>query len=322
MLRTNFLFTDLVCPSPYSTETLDNQGLGGSEGSLVKVAEGLGKMGLRVIVHEHCLAAPMPGKNIFYISDAELVDVEQTDVVIHQRKVNPPLIEWYPKARHYLNCQDVFDDRAILEISMYIDKIKVICVSKWQRDSLMLRLPMANAMVIYNPVYDALYPLAEKNVTYDPTKLVWLSSPHKDLDYAITLLDKLIKQSGINFKLHVYNPGYLNIHKINHPNVVLHGARPAKEMLIEASDSLCLFMTMNKWKETFGIVAAEMNAIGVPVAAIRNRDALNETGGHHLSDNEEELLDKVISWSKNRRPKVSGNEKFKLSNLLKQWGNL
>lgn len=322
MYCADFLFIDNVCPQPYETSMLKTKGMGGSESSLIKIAEGLGAIGVNVAVYEHNLAIPVQGEYATFINREFLDLFTDVKVVVHQRKLDISICEKLPKAKHLMWCHDL-DPNAMYSIITDLKKYKitVICVSKFQMRLFKKYLKGVKIDYIYNPIHDNMYKFSNIDIKYDNLKLVWMSSPHKDLEYAVSVLDKLRAKSGLDFKLHCFNPGYIQVRGLGHPYVIWHGSQPNHLMLREASDALCLFMPMHKWKETFCIVAAEANCIQLPVVAFKGRDALDETAqeGKYLCSTEEQMLDMLIHWHKHGRPTVCGNSAFKLSHVLEKW---
>lgn len=316
----DIIFIDEVCPKPYETATLKHEGMGGSESSLIKIAEGLCLYSINIAVYQHNRVAPIMGERALYISK-EILEQSTTKVVIHQRHISDLALHLFPKAKHMVWCHDLNQNYFRQNEGLLIEKdITLVCVSRWQRNQFRDVIHGVDIRYIYNPIHDALYELGKKNKTHNKLKLSWLSSPHKDLDYAIDVFNKIRAQSGLDFKLHVYNPGYLGVRGVGDPNVIFCGSLPNHKLLVDASDSLCLFMPMPKWPETFCIVAAEMNCLGIPVIAFKGKDALDETGnaGKYLCETESDVIKRVLQWHEHR-PTVQGNTNFKLSNVLKDW---
>lgn len=304
----DFLFIDCVSPYAYETSMLKTRALGGSEATLIKIAEGIAALGLKVIVAEKQLLVPIMGDNVIYIPFEE-VHLVDSSITVHMRDVT--FKSKHPKQYVWMH------DMPTQDPQYYKDRfgdVKPIYVSHFQKNQY-----DNGKSVIYNPIHDKLYEYGSNKLKYDPHKLVWLSSPHKDLEYAVTVFDRLRERSKLPYRLHVFNPGYIGVNRIDHPHITYEGALSNHEMIKRASDALCLFMPMNKWKETFCIVAAEMNSLGIPVAAFSSRDALDEVAPSCLSVNEDDLISKVIHWSKGSRPNPKRNKKYRLTEIVSQW---
>jgi len=313
----DYCFVDLVAPHAYETSMLRTRGLGGSESTMIKVCEGLA-LNNKVACFQSHMKACIMGENAVYI-DASTFSESYAKFIIHMRAFSMPVCQSSIESKHFLWMHDL-----IVPDNMHIIKafhIPIIVVSRFHKKWLQERTAYENIHVIYNPIHDNVFNLSRHNVTYNKLKLSFMSSPHKDLDHVIHLVGELREQSKLPFELHCFNPGYINA-KIDSPFVYNHGSVSNIEMLKEISDSLCVFMPMNKWLETFCIVAAEANAIGVPVIALKKRDALDETGGDYLCNTDAHCIERVMKFYKNGRPKVKGNLDFALSKIIKRWENI
>src|SRR5262249_1180883 len=155
------LFYDPLCVQPYDTRTLRSAALGGTEATLVRVADALGAY---VIQHNRR-------------EDWERYRAPQRlpgiDHVIVSREARPlgRVRERYPQARLYLWLHDrlhpgtkrarrLAASAALLRAA----QVTCVCVSDWQRagvEATLAALGLAaevRALTLYNPVDDALAP--------------------------------------------------------------------------------------------------------------------------------------------------------------------
>jgi glycosyltransferase involved in cell wall biosynthesis len=158
-------------------------------------------------------------------------------------------------------------------------------------------------------------------VDYDKNKLIYFSSPHKGLERTLALFPKL---RAHGFTLSIANPGYLPDAAINMDGVTVLGALPHAEVMKELQSSLCVLHLNDVFPETFGLVHAEANALGVPVlTSIKgaNREIL--MNHEQLVDvrDDEAVIRKLLGW-RIQRPVVKGRDEFRLSNVLTEWEKL
>lgn len=331
-MQFDIVFTDSVCYKPYSPQTLRDEPLGGTEASVIRVAEALSQMpvpnmgrNLRVAVLQHNRTQE-EAYGAFYLPINYLNTV---NTVFHVLLRGITYYEYFPKAIKFSWQHDLPDERLLAWRDILIQKkIKLIAVSKWHRTQIRQIVCDANVAdnpkvtYIYNPIPDDIFFDKKEDIPYNPNKLVWMSSPHKGLDKALEVFNNLKAVSGNDkFELHVFNPGYMQDSIKEGNGIKLYGAMPCAHMWNRVKDALCLFYP-SMYKETFGLVAAECNAMHVPVATYENAGLAETVNGYHqlLQPNDEKgLIDRVISWSKGHRPVVLGKHKFKTSEVINEW---
>lgn len=324
-MNLDILFIDTVSPYFYDSSTLDTQGLGGTEATVIRVSEALGLAGFKVGVINHKLEREHIGHNVYFLPLSYLQTVKAKYVVgIRSLKYVPNFAGSLKFVWHH----DLVHKDMLESVPALIKHdIQVIGVSKWHQhhitDSICNRDETLNPIVkyVYNPVQDNIFVPRGISIDYDKNKLVWLSSPHKGLTNAIESFRRLKAVSeNPKFELHVFNPGYLPTDYIDEPGLKIYGSVPPSTIWEHASTSLCVFYP-SEWKETFGLIAAEANAVRCPVAAYEQAglvEVLTPTQLVTLKD-EKALIDKVISWYSGNRPNVYGNKKFKLSEVTLDW---
>jgi glycosyltransferase involved in cell wall biosynthesis len=322
-VQVDVLFADASCPAPYGPTDAKTHGLGGTEAAVIRLAEGFLRTGRSVACYQHGLDEPRTDGDVTLLPGRGIENCAPR-AVIHVRRLVEDFLKFFPRAKHVLWLHEaVFEEERDYVQAIKRTRMDVICVSDWHVEQACEfygdNYPIQR---IYNPVPDEFYERAP--VPADPHKLIWMSSPHKGLDTALDLFAKLRAMSGAPFALHVYNPGYLAIPGLNEPGGVFHGPRPFAQVMDEIGDALCVFHP-SLWYETFCLVAAEVNCLGIPVAGYA-RAALTETAqnGEFLKEpgDEDGILANVLDWSKNGRPNVRGNRAFKLSTVLAQWSVL
>lgn len=321
------IFLDDCTTKYYDRSTLEKKALGGTEASLIRVAEGLAALGLKVAVVECNVPyfAPTMGQHCFFL---HVNDVSDTTCkhYIQLRGVSQP--QMFPGAKRYTWLHDLADEKIkAWEDTLLKGNYQVIAVSRWHKNSIKEYLPNYEKIThIYNPVPDEIYVTAETPTSYDRNVLIWTSSPHKGLGKALEMF-KTIRARNNRMQLIVCNPGYFNLDTntlATIPGVSVYGSMACKNMWAVIQKTLCVFYPC-QFDETFGLVAAEANALGTPIATYR-KAALKEivSSENQTVDTEDEsgLIDKVINWSENGRPLTLGRDGFKHSEILMNWVKL
>lgn len=302
--------------------------MGGTEATVLRVSETLaGKSLHSVYIEQHNRTNPEAwAVPLGYVQTASSVICLRSPIsLINARKR-------FPNAKLYLWCHDL-PNAALGQCLGVIEETKadLICVSNWHRASTVDVLRafgytgQFKIKVIYNPIDDNLKP---DSTPVDRNKLVWLSSPHKGVEYAIDLFRSL-KEFNKDFSFYVLNPGYADSRAalVGVGDLGIHwvGASPHNAGIEHLRSSLCLFYPGNNFPETFGLVFAEANAVGTPVIAHRHGAATeildhpSETLDCH---NRKSVIDRVMKWYNGERPIVRGKPQFRLSNVIKQWEEL
>lgn len=330
MQNKRILFLDLTCPKPYDSSTLLAEPLGGTEATVIRVAEALSRHGHRVVVGQHNRT---DNDGIFFgDSDVAYTDIDHIgrvqDVVVALRtpKAIPFLRKQYPNAKlllwcHDFNHQEIIQDYPVLEGT----GVKILCVSRTHssifKDALLTQLNEVKGITvgfIYNPVADDLQP---DTTPVDPNKLIYFSSPHKGLNHALKIFEQL-RRIRPEYRLVVANPGYMASSDSALANVSQLGALPHSAALSELRSSFCVLHPNTVFPETFGLVYAEANALGVPCIA-HSMGAVSEV--LHPSNpamdcrDQAAVVDRILKWREQGRPAVSCKPEFRLSNVIKAW---
>ena len=308
------LFYDQVCPAPYTYADLTTKPMGGSEASVLRIAAALLERGYTVTHRQKGdgQAMPDPGR------------------VTHVITVRSPghcvlMTEQYPKARHMLLLGDYSSPNDYKYTHLLAQAgVEVILVSEHHKDHWIttmrghgvIQFPKVSR--IYNPIDDDLVPRAEPN----PNKLVFFSSPHKGLERTLQLF-QLLRRQNPGFEISIANPGYYPLPKdLVGEGVRVLGPLPHPEVMREVSDALCVFYPNTVFPETFGIVFAEANALGVPVLAHAFGAApeiLYHPSEYMDTNNIPGVIEKVMAWHSGMRPRVRGKKEFRMSEVIRQW---
>ena len=347
------LFYDPACQQPYDTRTLHAQALGGTEATLVRVADALGAW---VMQHNRTedwqrYRRPQRLPGIMHV----IVNRDSRALAFVQQH--------YPGAKVYLWLHDRLHPRArrarwlaatvpLLRAS----EVTAVCVSDWQRRGVEATLrshgvaEQVRALTLYNPVDDELCP---DGTAVDPDKLVFFSSPNKGLYFALDAFREL-RRAMPRLRLAVGNPGYKALPALQGAGVELLGAQPQSRMHLHVRSALCTFFPNFLIPETFGLVFAESHALGTPVltcdcgaaaeivadpaqllpvsVAARGYEALagglpatwragpaRLAGAAGLFD---AYIERIRQWRAGARPQVAPDARFRLSAISEQWRRL
>lgn len=321
------VFLDQTSPKYYDRLTLDKSAMGGTEASIVRVAESLGALGLNVaVVQTQCEPfEAIMGQYAYFLHANNLPATTTCDHFVQIRGISA--LGLFPKAKQYAWLHDL----SIPDMASWIPKLKkhdvtLVAVSRWHKQNIKQYCDYDKIKYIYNPCPDEIYIQPGFKPHYDPNTLVWLSSPHKGLGNALLMFERLRKENP-KFQLITFNPGYMGLNKealITMPGVSYYGPMSCKQVWPIIQRSLCVFYP-TLWEETFGMVCSESNAVGTPLATY-SKGALKEvisSESQLVEDGEEQqLIDKVLDWSKNGRPAVFGKDEFRMSNVIKEWKKL
>jgi glycosyltransferase involved in cell wall biosynthesis len=346
-----YAFFDPVCPAPYSTRTREESALAGTEATVTRIADALDAC---VIQHNRT-----EEEGRYLPSNATTPTVEHLVVLRDPRRLKT-LHSRFPAARLYLWMHDLVypDSKHGKRLAVHARLIRtmqltIVCVSDTQRQGVeavlraMRGCEHVKTCTIYNPIDDALTP---DGSDVDLTKLVFFSSPHKGLPYALDAFEVLRRRMP-DLRLCVGNPGYKKLRKRDVEGVEWLGALPHHQMLAEVRTALCVFYPNFVVPETFGLVLAESNAVGTPVLTHACgaapevivdsrqllpiepsqqayvhlarivpsglRGAVARCAGRH--DVFEPYVERIRAWRNGERPRTGPDRRFRLSGVAERW---
>jgi glycosyltransferase involved in cell wall biosynthesis len=324
----SILIYDLNTPFPYDHETLEKGTLGGTEATVVRVAEKLAETFHVVVIQGKKTTHTTSPAGVQYVPYAPfylnmpwhaVIVVRIVETAITVRSINPTVPIW-------LWAHDLLDIRFLPYIHTFRKKnIGMIFVSDFlmqqlksiaQVDPFLPGLP--EVVRIYNPIDDA---LVEDDTPVDSTKLLFASSFQKGLYDTIRCFTRL-REIHCDFKLFVTNPGYNKDETLPVEGVTLLGPLSHHENIQHMRSSLALFQLNHVHPETFGLVLAEANAVGTPILThplgaatevLENKVQLINTFDKPA------VIERILEWRFKERPKVHLPNKFRLSEVIKDW---
>jgi glycosyltransferase involved in cell wall biosynthesis len=341
---------DPVAYHPYSLTTLRQQPLGGTEGTVIRVAEAMDALVLQHNRRED------EGR---YRSFTSRVDPTHL-VVLRDPGAALEIAQRYPRARKMLWMHDLASADSVYGQNLLnhaprlaAERITLVCVSDYHAAQVrthLLSLPAAQrpeVIKIYNPV--DVSGIGDEQSATDPNKLVFFSAPHKALDYTLTMFSQLQARDPA-LQLYIANPGYSSRVTQERPGVVNLGSLPRHVILQHVKSALCTFYPNFIYPETFGLVLGESNALGTPVLThgigaaaevldgdgqiidipkggrlayrvLRRWPALRTFGEASLNllGYSEIYGKRIRSWKAGNRPAVFGRAEFSIQNVVSSW---
>ena len=332
----NVLIIDSVSPKPYSAVSLDHEPLGGTEATVLRVAKALSAEYDITIAQASRDQSERDKYGIGYIpytykDEKAVAGSPDHIIVIRAYKIIPRLRKQFPDSRMFLwmHCFPGKHCKRLNEIAVKAEAT-LLTVSDFHRQNVMGFMRkyarknrsssrLANVLRVYNPIDNDLMP---DSSPVDKNKLVYFSSPHKGLGQ---VLDTFAYARRINpdLRLYVANPGYMWMKSLGDPQGVINlGALPHREVIRHVREAFCVFYPQTNFRETFGLVFAEANAVGTPVLAHpigSTKEVLGDTGQIMDCLNKKSVFKKMVSWQVNGRPQVKAREQFRCSEVTRHW---
>lgn len=314
-MQIDVLFIDPACNKSYTWESHDTDGLGGTELTTIRLAEGFGSKGLKVVVAQHFNIPYLESPNkVGYCGPDWLSTLKPKNVIVLRAQGRWDMLG---NAKKFVWLHDA-STPTVNHLTTWVPEILKhqvtgIAVSDWHVKNLLQYAPGFPLQRIYSPVDEGFY---QPPVDYDKNQLVWLASPHKGLKQGLEVFREL-KRRQPEMKLVVFNPGYYTEPQGQHPGVAFLGSQPRSVVKSVLARSLCLFYP-SVFEESFGMVAAEANALGVPVACYEIAGLAESSVGPFCKD-AEDLVTRVLEYRNVQRPKVSGQERFRFQQIFQDW---
>lgn len=327
-MNKDILIYDGVCPKPYTLQTLKDEPMGGTEATILRVAEALHDKGYYPVLEQRNRTIFEDSGGVAFVPLGYSVHLNPK-VVITLRDAGHYLSNKvrFPKAKHYLWLHDVASGDYGLHLRMHLkgQEGTLVTVSDWHRTNVRENLSDASlygslrVKRVYNPLGSDV--VKDAQPAYHNNKLVYFSSPHKGLDQVLQMFGYL-RNIDPKFELYIANPGYYANKTDLPPGVINLGALTHNKVLDHVRSALCVFYPNQVFPETFGLVYAEANAVGTPVIAHpigSAREVLMHP--HETPDcrDYKAVIDRVIKWSKGERPIVSARKEFRLDNVISEW---
>jgi len=340
------LFIDPSCIIAYNNYSLTQGAIGGTESTVIRVANALTEYNNKVYVTQHLRSQDeLDVSGVSYISFVYAKKIVPDIVIIlrdYRRLKEFALV--YPRAKIFFWMHDL---PRLKMRSFRKDFIKlnclIICVSKFHAD--------ATAKILHGTWYDKIYDfifyrqkksinikfiynLIDGNLQIDDTlveknKIIFFSSPNKGLQETI-LHFNAIKKNFPGLKLYIANPGYIDLFNCKQLNkellksddIVVLGPLKHSDIIKHVRSAFCVFYPQAYKAETFGLIYLEANSVGTPVLAHdfgAAREVLSNSDQLINAKKEANIIGKLKKWYTHGRPKVFRQEKFFKDIIMQNW---
>lgn len=313
-MQVDVAIIDITTPVPYDSTTLDNAPLGGTEAQVIYLTEALAKEGYTVAVLQHNQKYELSGKHqSYYLPLSYINTIKPLNVI---SVCSTAGFDLFPDAKKFSWQTNYWTEGKHEKTIEVLERhnATVIALTDWHKQNILNVAPQLKVERIFLMIPDKLY--MPEPASYNKNRLCWLASPHKGLNLGLEYFQELRKTLP-EVELHVFNPGYFTQRVVPGNAVVNHGAKARPYVWNILRSSLCLYYP-SSFAETFGCIAAESNALRVPVASLRNA-GLIETTANSLATTLEDVNKQVIEWYNGADRSVAGQERFKLSRILEEW---
>ena len=303
-------FVDTRCAFAAGTSNLRRRPLGGTESSMILLAETLAGLGHRVTVAQAGRAAPDAGAADYVPlplpGQWDAIILRDDPAVVPRLSAQGPVWLW----RH-----DFAKDEAAA-LSGLGPGVPIVGVSAHHAATLRRELPGARVAFVHNPV-QVFDPGA---VPVDRQQLVFAASPHKHRGQALELFADL-KRRLPGLRLVLAHPGYKPDGEFRGAGVTMSGAlaRPALHRLLKGS--LALFHATD-FAETFGLLLAEANALGTPALVPpvgAAPEIVTDPGQIIALDDVDALAARIRHWQQGGRPRPAADPRFAPQRVARGW---
>ena len=334
-------FIDVKCKRPYTFETMAQRAIGGTESTLLRVADRLAS-DYRVYLVQFCREVDdLHESGISYIGMStarRLAFAQPPDHVVLSRKIKllRDMAAAFPGAKHYLWIQDLPLPKYARYRQDLVDcDATLICNSNWQRriaeqylspDGWYQRLfhPLGRLQAVATQtIYNVIDPaIRYEETVIDDDKLVFFSAPRKGLKEVLACFREVIRLRP-QCKLYIANPGYeaMDAEWMDHPNLINLGSLSNAAVIQHVREAFCVFYPQAVLPETFGVIYAEANSVGTPVLGydIGAASEILSNPDQLMAVSDKDVAGKLMSWYEKGRPAVTTRPEYALDNVEKNW---
>jgi len=300
-------------PIEYTTQSLVQKALGGTEFQILLLMDEYNKLGKKVVCFNNNLQASTCN-GIEFIPRKQLSNYSvRCKNLVTSRYSRIPLDIQFEKCfiwMHDVAMPGVISYAPLFESS---NKFTIVCPSQWSRSLFPAEWPVR---VINNMIPDWVY-------SFKPTQpkkdFIYASAALKGLQETLIFWDHINKNHLIsNTKLKILSPGYDTPDRSNFTQNSLSflGALPFHRVVEEIANSKALFY-VNNLPETFCIVAVLCEILGTPmhILTLRGDGALPETINTSCIYHDYMRFIKDV----NNMTTLRASKDYRISTIFKQW---
>ncbi|MGE3376611.1 MAG: glycosyltransferase family 4 protein [Vicinamibacteria bacterium] len=320
---------------------MSRRGVGGTEASVVRVAEGLSEF-CDVAVAQRGRSEPFsPHSKLRYVALEDPAPfggaAPDCAVVVRKHRHVVKLQSRFPRARLLLwihNWQR--PETLLLRARLARSTSAIVTVSEAHREATrrLMNHPLARALGgripvlrIYNPVDEGLSP---DDTPVDRDKLIYFSN--KGIERVLATFGE-VRRALPSLRLVVAGNSIeeamrrsVRIARLaRQPGVELLGRVPQRELFRHVREALCVFYPQDDHAETFGLVFAESNALGTPVLAHdfgAAREVLSSPDQLVDARDTRAVIERLRAWRAGARPKAFLRPEFRASAVVAEWRGL
>lgn len=332
------VFIDPKCPKPYDSNVLATRGLGGTEATVVRIARALAARHDVYVLQHNRTELLEETASLHYLPFSELrgTVAGAEHVIFVQKAQDISTVARIAKGRMWLWLHNYLKDEVPFFWHDHLQhRLGIICVSRThaehtrryvhQHPLFLLSAGLigrGGITYLHNPIDDKLAP--QPGIAKEKYKLVSFSSPHKGIEHVIAAF-KRVYAANPAFRLFLADPGYIqnfDLSILDHPGITNVGSLPHSEVMKQVQESFCVFYPQYKRPETFGLVYAEANALGVPVLA-HDFGAAREILGKGNPPIDARDIDQVVAtlmgWERDGPPAVQAKPDFAIRKVASLW---
>ena len=358
------LFIDPVCPKQYDMKYLNHNPSGASELCLLQVARAVQKYSNSEIhfVQYNRKDLNTESKIKFHNQEFLISTTEDNDIdaIVLQRdpRLVPFLQNKFKNAKIVVFQHDFFEGGALSQTGakdlkkLKDSEVPLIALTEWHKNNLLYNFELRgivmnqNINIIPHFIVSDLRRLELKqfkNIKKDKNKICFFSSAHKGLEHTIHAL-KILNKINRKFVLYIANPSYQQypdymvdyIKTLQHDNnmpIVNLGGLPRREILKHLQSALCVMSVNPLYPETFGMIHAEANAMGIPNILLDNganaevvynppKEIIKKSPYTSDPIGYKEITDRVLEFYNIATPLTTLKPDFLIENVYPQWLNI
>lgn len=341
------LFVDVKSSTPFDSHIMRSVGIGGTEGSVVRVAEALARdheVAVAQLGRER--ATQVGGVTYLPLQEAPFGGTEPDCVVaVRKHRLVTTYRRRFARARLYCWIHNWQRTEVVLKRAGLVRaQAGLVTVSDTHRLHTERRIngALGRAMGIaalapgrlavhriYNPIDDALAP---DDTPVDRNLLVYLSTANKGLERVLRRFGEVRRRMpAMRLRVAGTDPRQIE-HALPgcarlaaQPGVEIVGRVPQARMLRLTRAALCVFYPQDVHPETFGLVFAESNAVGTPVLAHdfgAAREILGDPAQLVDARDGEAVVRRIEAWRNGARPRVAARPEFRCATVAAAWRRL